>query len=93
MTYNKIILDESILDLDNWLPQEAIDALTELVYDVEIDRGESDFEIFKLSETSLESINPLEMKENPFIKVENLQYSEVKKEFKIEYGIVTQEAA
>ncbi|EOT29773.1 hypothetical protein [Enterococcus durans] len=93
MTYNRIILDESVLDLDNWLPQEAIDALTELVYDVEIDRRESDFEIFKLSETSFENINPLEMKENPFIKIEKLQYSEVKKESKFEYGIVTQEAA
>ena len=48
MTYNKIVLDESILELDSWLPQEAIDALTELVYDVEIDRRESNFEIFKL---------------------------------------------
>lgn len=33
------------------------------------------------------------MKENPFIKIEKLQYSEVKKESKFEYGIVTQEAA
>ena len=33
MTYKKVILDESILDFDSWLPQEAIDALTEIVYD------------------------------------------------------------
>ena len=82
MTYNKIVLDESILELDSWLPQEAIDALTELVYDVEIDRRESNFEIFKLSEASLESINLLVTKENSIIKVDEF-----------EYGIVTQEAA
>ncbi|HAQ4436491.1 hypothetical protein HQ674_10935 [Enterococcus faecium] len=93
MTYNKIVLDESILELDSWLPQEAIDALTELVYDVEIDRRESNFEIFKLSEASLESINLLVTKENSIIKVDEVQYSEVKKESEFEYGIVTQEAA
>ncbi|TQA98565.1 hypothetical protein FKY88_13790, partial [Enterococcus faecium] len=73
MTYNKIVLDESILELDSWLPQEAIDALTELVYDVEIDRRESNFEIFKLSETPLESIDLLVTKENSIIKVDEVQ--------------------
>ena len=27
----KIVLDESILDIDKWLPQEAIDQMIELI--------------------------------------------------------------
>ena len=31
MTYKNIILDDSILDIDSWLPQEAIDELVEFI--------------------------------------------------------------
>ena len=31
----KIILDESILDIDKWLPQEAIDQIVELIRSLE----------------------------------------------------------
>lgn len=30
-TMKKIVLDESILDIDKWLPQEAIDQMVELI--------------------------------------------------------------
>ena len=31
----KVILDESILDIDAWLPQEAIDQIVELIRNLE----------------------------------------------------------
>ena len=31
----KIVLDESILDLDKWLPQEAIDQMIEIILHLE----------------------------------------------------------
>lgn len=31
----KIVLDESILDIDKWLPQEAIDQTVELIRNLE----------------------------------------------------------
>ena len=31
MTYRNIILDDSILDIDSWLPQEAIDEVVEVI--------------------------------------------------------------
>ena len=31
----KIILDDSILDIDTWLPQEAIDQMVELIRNLE----------------------------------------------------------
>ena len=31
----KIILDESILDIDKWLPQEAIDQMVEIILQLE----------------------------------------------------------
>lgn len=31
----KIILDESILDIDKWLPQEAIDQIVEIILQLE----------------------------------------------------------
>ena len=93
MTYKKVILDDSILDLDSWLPQEAIDALTEIVYDIKVDNREFDFEIFKLSETSLEKNNPEGKKDDYFIKVNKLKYSDVKTMTEFEYGVLMQEAA
>ncbi|MFB5308364.1 hypothetical protein [Enterococcus casseliflavus] len=93
MTYKKVILDESILDLDSWLPQEAINALTEIVYDIKIDSREFDFEITKLSETSLEKNNPVDTKGDYFIKVNKLKYSKIKTISEFEYGILMQEAA
>ncbi|WP_338354709.1 hypothetical protein [Enterococcus faecalis] len=93
MTYNKIILDESVLNLDTWLPQDAIDALTELVYDVKLDNKEAYFKIFKLSKTSFKTSKPLEVEGNSFFKVEKLQYSEIIKKNDCEYDMMTQEAA
>ena len=34
MTYKNIILDESILDIDSWLPEKAIDEIVEVVGDI-----------------------------------------------------------
>ena len=34
----KIILDESILDIDKWLPQEAIDQIVEIILQIENNR-------------------------------------------------------
>lgn len=31
----KVILDESILDIDKWLPQEAIDQIVEIILQLE----------------------------------------------------------
>lgn len=31
----KVILDESILDIDKWLPQEAIDQMVEIIIQLE----------------------------------------------------------
>ena len=31
----KVILDESILDIDKWLPQEAIDQIVEIIRNLE----------------------------------------------------------
>ena len=34
MTYKNIILDESILDIDSWLPEKAIDEIVEIIVNV-----------------------------------------------------------
>ena len=31
MTYKNIILDESILDIDSWLPEKVIDEIVEII--------------------------------------------------------------
>ena len=31
MTYKNIILDESILDIDSWLPENVIDEIVEII--------------------------------------------------------------
>lgn len=33
--YKEVVLDESILDLDSWLPQSAIDEVVELILHLE----------------------------------------------------------
>ena len=33
MTYKNIILDDSVLDIDSWLPQGAIDEIVEIIKD------------------------------------------------------------
>lgn len=33
--YKEFVLDESILDLDSWLPQSAIDELVDLILQLE----------------------------------------------------------
>ena len=41
MTYKNIILDESILDIDSWLPEKAIDEIVEIIKkDLEIQSTE-----------------------------------------------------
>ena len=37
-TMKKIILDESILDIDKWLPQDAIDQMVEIILQIENNR-------------------------------------------------------
>ena len=34
MTYKNIILDDSILDIDSWLPQEALDEVIEVIKNI-----------------------------------------------------------
>ena len=45
----KVILDESILDIDKWLPQEAIDQTVELIRNLETHRENTMEEIHELS--------------------------------------------
>lgn len=45
----EIILDESILDIDKWLPQEAIDQTVELIRNLETHRENTMEEIYELS--------------------------------------------
>ena len=35
----EVILDESILDLESWLPQSAIDEVVELIFQLEEQEG------------------------------------------------------
>ena len=48
----KIVLDESILDIDKWLPQEAIDQTVELIRNLETHQEKA----YKLSELSLDDL-------------------------------------
>ena len=45
----EIVLDESILDIDIWLPQEAIDQTVELIRNLETHRENTMEEIYELS--------------------------------------------
>lgn len=45
----EIVLDESILDIDTWLPQEAIDQTVELIRNLETHRENTMEEIYELS--------------------------------------------
>ena len=45
----EIVLDESILDIDAWLPQEAIDQTVELIRNLETHRENTMEEIYELS--------------------------------------------
>lgn len=45
----KIVLDESILDIDTWLPQEAIDQTVELIRNLETHQKNTMEEIYELS--------------------------------------------
>ena len=45
----KIILDDSILNIDEWLPQEAIDQTVELIRNLETHRENTMEEMYELS--------------------------------------------
>ena len=45
----EIVLDESILDIDTWLPQKAIDQTVELIRNLETHRENTMEEIYELS--------------------------------------------
>ena len=45
----KVILDESILNIDEWLPQEAIDQIVELIRNLETHQKNTMEEIYELS--------------------------------------------
>lgn len=45
----KIILDDSILNIDEWLPQEAIDQTVKLICHLETHRENTMEEIYELS--------------------------------------------
>ena len=51
-TMKKIVLDESILDIDKWLPQEAIDQTVELIRSLETHQEK----VYELSELSLDDL-------------------------------------
>ena len=40
MTYKNIILDDSILDIDSWLPEKAIDEIIAVLNELEDDQTE-----------------------------------------------------
>ena len=45
----KIVLDESILDIDKWLPQEAIDQTVELIRSLETHQEKTMRKAYELS--------------------------------------------
>lgn len=51
-SWKKIVLDESILNIDKWLPQEAIDQTVELIRNLETHQEKA----YKLSELSLDDL-------------------------------------
>ena len=52
----EIILPESILDIDTWLPQEAIDQTVELIRNLETQRKNTMEKAYDLSELSLDDL-------------------------------------
>ena len=52
----EIILPESILDIDTWLPQEAIDQTVELIRNLETQRKNTIEKAYDLSELSLDDL-------------------------------------
>lgn len=48
-TMKEIVLDESILNIDEWLPQEAIDQTVELIRNLETHRENTMKETYELS--------------------------------------------
>lgn len=45
----KVILDESILDIDKWLPQEAIDQMVEIIRSLETHQEKTMRKAYELS--------------------------------------------
>jgi len=63
----EIILDESILDIDKWLPQEAIDQTVELIRNLETHQEKA----YELSELSLDDLlHELEKRGSDFAEYE-----------------------
>ena len=52
----KVILDESILDIEEWLPQEAIDQTVELIRNLETHQENTMEKAYELSELSLDDL-------------------------------------
>ena len=52
----EIVLDESILDLDKWLPQEAIDKTVEIIRNLETHQENTIEKTYDLSELSLNDL-------------------------------------
>ena len=52
----KVILDESILNIEEWLPQEAIDQIVELIRNLETHRKNTMEETYELSLVSLDNL-------------------------------------
>lgn len=52
----KVILDESILNIEEWLPQEAIDQTVELIRNLETHRENTREETYELSLVSLDNL-------------------------------------
>ena len=52
----KVILDESILNIEEWLPKEAIDQTVELIRNLETHRENTMEETYELSLVSLDNL-------------------------------------
>lgn len=66
----EIVLDESILDIDKWLPQEAIDQTVEIILHLENYRGIN----MTLVQRMDEFIQKLESNDEAFIEQLNVEF-------------------
>lgn len=66
----EIVLDESILDIDTWLPQEAIDQMVEIILQLENYRGMN----MTLVQRMDELIQKLESNDEAFIEQLNADF-------------------
>ena len=93
MTYKSIILDESILDIDSWLPEKAIDEIVEIIKtDLEmqstgmLDKNE------KVFENDIDEMNDKEFEES-LLELRDILCDERIAEYCIENDIAWSDSA